>query len=226
MNPRSDDIVAAQRAYYDERAPDYLDLTKPSDRAVRGWLPEELGARLIDAFAPTGDVLELACGGGACTRDIVRHARTLTCVDGSPRMLERNRGLLGERANVRYLEADLFDWTPDRAYDEVIFAFWLSHVPDDRFDAFWDLVQRALVRGGRVAFIDEDDRGGVNEPTRVVDGVSLAERTLADGRTFDIVKVFWRPDELEARLRSIGWNIEVRPVGGTFLFGSGRLNRS
>ena len=116
--------------------------------------------------------------------------------------------------------ADLFDWAPDRTYDEVFFSFWLSHVPDDRFDDFWDLVRRCLGPGGRVGFIDEDDRAA--EPTREVDGVSVAQRTLADGRTFDIVKVLWHPDELEARLRASGWEIEVRPVGETFLFGSGR----
>jgi demethylmenaquinone methyltransferase/2-methoxy-6-polyprenyl-1,4-benzoquinol methylase len=218
----SDEIIAAQRAYYDERAPDYMDLSKPSDRAVRGWLPEKVASKLIDAFAPSGDVLELACGTGALTRDIVRHARTLTCVDGSQRMLERNRETIGERENVRYVLADIFDWTPDRTYDEVLFSAWLSHIPDDRFDGFWDLVRRFLRPGGRVAFLDEDDRAGRNEPTRLVDGVSVAERTLADGRAFDIVKVYWRPDELEARLRSTGWDVEVRPVDETYLFGSGR----
>jgi SAM-dependent methyltransferase len=217
----SDEILAAQRAYYDLRAPDYMDLSKPSDRAVRGWLPQQLSSQLIDAFAPAGDVLELACGTGWWTKDIVRHARTLTCVDGSSRMIERNRQAIGERENVRYIEADIFGWIPDRAYDAVLFSTWLSHVPFDRFDAFWGLVRRCLGPGGRIAFIDEDDRGGRNEETTVVDGVPVATRTLADGRSFDIVKVFWRPDELEARLQSSGWDIEVRPVGETYLFGSG-----
>lgn len=217
----TEDLIAAQRAYYDERAPDYLDLSKPSDRQVRGWMPEQLGSELIDAFAPTGDVLELACGGGACTRDIVRHARALTCVDGSPRMIERNRELIGD-PSVRYVVADIFGWTPDRTYDEVVFAFWLSHVPPARFDDFWRLVRGCLRPGGRVAFIDEDDRGGRNEPTTLVDSVPLARRTLSDGRSFDVVKVFWRPDELEARLRTSGWDIGVRPVGETFLYGEGR----
>ncbi len=218
----SDELIAAQRTYYDERAPDYLDLSKPSDRAFRNWLSEELCSQLIDTFAPAGDVLELACGGGACTRDIVRHARSVTCVDGSARMIARNRELIGERDNVRYLEADIFEWTPDRSYDEVFFAFWLSHVPPDRFDAFWELVASCLGPGGRVAFIDEDDRGGRYEPTTLVHGVPVATRTLGDGRTFDIVKVFWRPDSLEARLRTSGWDIAVRPVGETFLYGEGR----
>jgi SAM-dependent methyltransferase len=217
----SEEFIAAQRAYYDERAPDYLVTTKPSDRAFRGWLPGALRIELIDSFAPTGDVLELACGSGESTQDLVRHARTLTCVDGSPRMIERNRSEVGD-PRVRYVLADLFAWTPDRTYDEVYFSSWLSHVPLDRFDAFWDLVRRCLAPGGRVAFLDEDDRGGLFEPTTLKEGVSVAERTLDDGRAFDIVKVFWRPDELEERLRASGWDITVRPVGEIFLWGTGR----
>jgi hypothetical protein len=36
------------------------------------------------------------------------------------------------------------------------------------------------------------------------------------------VKVFWRPRELEARLRDIGWDISVEPIGETYLVGHGR----
>lgn len=219
-----DDLLGKQRLYYDERAPDYMDLTKPSDRKVRGWLPDDLGAALIDEFAPVGDVLELACGGGACTRDIVRHATSLTAVDGSPRMIERNRELVNE-PKVRYVLADIFEWEPDRTYDAVVFAFWLSHVLPRRFDDFWELVRRCLAPEGRICFIDEDDRGAINDEVTVVDGVPLARRTLADGREFDIVKIFWDPAELERRLRSGGWDVDVRPVGDSFLHGTGCLRR-
>ncbi len=215
-----DSLIASQREYYDERAPDYLELSKPSDRKIRGWFPEVLAGELIDSFAPTGDVLELACGTGACTRDIVRHARSVTAVDGSPRMIERNREEVGD-SNVRYILADIFEWEPERTFDEVIFSFWLSHVPPGRFDDFWRLVRACLAPGGRVAFIDEDDRSADKEHAGVIDGVPIARRTLADGRSFDIVKLFWNPTELEQRLRASGWDIDVHPVGDTFLFGSG-----
>ena len=218
----SNSLLANQRTYYDERAPDYLDLSRPSDRKIRGWLPDELGAALMDEFAPTGDVLELACGGGACTRDIVRHAASVTAVDGSPRMIERNRGVVRD-PKVRYIVADIFEWEPDRTYDEVVFAFWLSHVPIQRLEEFWRLVGRCLNPRARVWFIDEDDRGARNDDVRVVDGVPVARRRLADGREFDIVKIFWEPGELETQLRSYGWDITVRRVGETFLVGSGSI---
>ena len=186
----------------------------------RGWLPDEVARALIDGFAPRGDVLELACGPGTSTTHLARHASTLTLVDGSARMLDRAREAIGAE-HATFMEADIFDWEPDRRYDVVFFSAWLSHVPDDRFEEFWRLVRRCLRPGGRVGFLDEDDRGAVNDEVSMVDGVPVATRTLADGRTFDIVKVFWHPAALERRLTEMGWTISVRPVDESYLFGTG-----
>jgi SAM-dependent methyltransferase len=211
-------LIASQREFYDLRAPDFGDETVP-DRPVSGRMPDELARALIDEFAPSGDVLELACGTGAFTRELVRHARSVTAVDGSARMLERNRREVGD-STVRYVEADIFDLQPDRRYDAVFFGFWLSHVPPDAFDGFWSLLGSCLRPGGRVAFVDEDDRGVRNDDLRVRDGVPVASRTLRDGRRFDVVKLYWDPRELEARIRSLDWRVDVRRVGETFLYGT------
>ena len=45
---------------------------------------------------------------------------------------------------------------------------------------------------------------------------------LADGRSFDIVKVFWDPSQLRDRLLSVGWDATVGRVGETFLTGVAR----
>jgi demethylmenaquinone methyltransferase/2-methoxy-6-polyprenyl-1,4-benzoquinol methylase len=175
-------------------------------------------ADVVHAFRPEVDVLELACGEGAFTRELVRFARSVTAVDSSPAMLERNRTQTAS-GSVRYVEADLFDWRPDRAYDTVFFANWLSHVPPSMFDRFWGLVEECVRPGGRVGFLDEDDRAEGHDECHVVDGVPVATRTLADGRRFDVVKVFWHPDDLATRLVGLGWAIELRRVGASFLFG-------
>jgi demethylmenaquinone methyltransferase/2-methoxy-6-polyprenyl-1,4-benzoquinol methylase len=135
-------------------------------------------------------------------------------------MIERNRELLNS-PKIRYVVADIFDWEPDRSYDSVLFSAWLSHVPPSRFDDFWLLVRACIARSGRVCFLDEDDRAAVKEDASEIDGVPVARRTLADGRSFDIVKVFWNPTELERRLQTSGWHMDVRPVGVDFLFGMG-----
>lgn len=211
-------LIESQRTFYDLRAPDFGDESVP-DRRVSGTMPTDLVSALIDEFAPTGDVLELACGAGTFTRELVRHARTVTAIDGSARMLERSRREVID-PNVRYVHADIFEWRPDRHYDAIFFGFWLSHVPPSTFDEFWSLVRSSLQPGGHVAFVDEDDRGVTNDDIQFVDGVPVAPRTLRDGRQFNVIKVYWNPNELEARLRSLGWQAEVRRVGEAFLYGS------
>jgi SAM-dependent methyltransferase len=211
-------LIESQREFYDLRAPDFGDEAVP-DRRVSGMMPSELVNALVDEFAPTGDVLELACGTGTWTRELVRHARTVTAIDGSARMLERNRREVHD-SKVRYVHADIFELVPDRRYDAIFFGFWLSHVPPMAFDDFWSLVGSFLLPGGRLAFVDEDDRGATHDDVHVVDGVPVAPRTLRDGRRFDVIKVYWNPHELEARLRSLGWSTKVRRVGETLLYGS------
>ena len=212
-------LIESQREFYDLRAPDFGDEAVP-DRRVSGKMASEVGRALIEEFAPTGDVLELACGSGGFTRELVRHARTVTAVDASARMLERNRREVGD-SRVTYINADIFDWRPERRYDAVFFGFWLSHVPPVNFDGFWALVRSSLGPGGRVAFVDEDDRGVTNDDIYLVDNVPVAPRTLRDGRRFDVVKVYWDPTELQDRLNSLGWQVAVRRVGETLLYGSG-----
>jgi demethylmenaquinone methyltransferase/2-methoxy-6-polyprenyl-1,4-benzoquinol methylase len=111
--------------------------------------------------------------------------------------------------------ADLFGWEPPRRYDVVFFSFWISHVPPGRFDAFWALVDRALAPGGRVHLIDSAPPGDGDDG----DG-GVSRRELADGRTWDIVKLYWTPDELRDRLAPLGWAADLRTTGRFFLHGS------
>src|ERR671937_3148742 len=87
---------------------------------------------------------------------------------------------------VRFVEADLFTWRPDRRYDVVFFAFWLSHVPLERFESFWSLVADCLEPHGRVFFVDDAYR----TPDELIDGASSStiHRRLNDGTTYRLVK--------------------------------------
>jgi SAM-dependent methyltransferase len=217
-------LLEEQRNYYDARADDYVSVSPPN-RDAPGLLPADLCRALVKDVQPSGAVLELACGTGDFTRELARYARSLTALDASLRMLTINRTRVAN-PRVRYVQADLFAWAPDQAYDVVFFGFWLSHVPPSAFDAFWGLVQRCLAPDGRVAFVDDDDRAADAGDVHPVGGVPVARRTLRDGQQFDIVKVFWRPDALATRLRAIGWDIAVRRVGQNFLLGAGRSIRT
>ncbi|HEX3392801.1 MAG TPA: class I SAM-dependent methyltransferase [Solirubrobacteraceae bacterium] len=135
-------LLAEQAHYYRERAGEYEDWWFRRGRYDHGpemnarWFADaaEVEAAL-ERFNPTGEVLELACGTGLWTQRLVSHAIGVTAVDGSPEMLELCRARVND-PRVSYIQADLFTWEPDRAYDVCFFGFWLSHVPEERFEAF------------------------------------------------------------------------------------------
>jgi hypothetical protein len=81
------------------------------------------------------------------------------------------------------------------------------------------MIRSSLRPGGQVGFVDEDDRATGNETYLSNTGIPTARRTLSDGRSLDIIKVFWNPRDLEARLQRLGWHARVRSFGETFLVG-------
>lgn len=209
----SSSVLGEQLAYYRAVAGEYhthgLDVPGQDEliSAIRSW-------------TPSGDVLELACGTGLWTRSLAGTATvtSVTAVDGAPEMLALARDRVGPEAPVRFVEADLFSWRPDRRYDTVWFGFWISHVPEERFEPFWRMVAAALAPGGQVFFFDDSHRPA----EELVDGPasSIVERRLHDGTPFRVVKIPYRPEPLEQRLRALGWDVAVGG-SGPFYWGSG-----
>ena len=232
-----DGLLEGQLAYYRARAGEYDEWFLRRGRHDRGpewnrrWFLELDRVRQeLDRFGPIGRVLELACGTGLWTVELARHAASITAVDASPEVLAINRARLQEARQevpVRYVRADLFDWRPDDAYDVVFFGFWLSHVPPGRFAAFWYLVRAALRPGGRAFFVDSLGPETPAEKRRLGwrPGDHTMLRRLNDGREFRIVKIFYDPSGLEARLADMGWRFSVRRTENHLLYGFGEYSR-
>ena len=213
------ELLAEQIAYYRARAAEYSQSAAdglPADAVAVAQ--RELPAAL-DRFRPVGEVLELACGPGTWTPQLLRHASSVTALDASPEMLALAAKAVGEDPKARFELADIFDWTPPQRFDVVFFGFWLSHVPPERFEEFWTLIGACLLPGGRVLFVDD--------AYRTADELVWGERSatirrhLSDGRAFRIVKVPHDPEALERRLAEIGWSVTVSAVAGSFYLGEG-----
>jgi ubiquinone/menaquinone biosynthesis C-methylase UbiE len=223
------ELLEGQLAYYRARAREYDEWFLRQGRHDRGpewnrrWFSELEQVRdELDWFQPAGDVLELACGTGLWTVELARHAARITAVDASPEVLEINSARLhgsSPETPVSYVQANLFDWRPDDAYDVVFFGFWLSHVPPRCFSAFWDLVRSALRPGGRVFFVDSL-RAETERPRSAPDDHTTVRR-LNDGREFRIVKIFYAPDALAARLADMGWRFSMCSTENYLLYGFG-----
>jgi demethylmenaquinone methyltransferase/2-methoxy-6-polyprenyl-1,4-benzoquinol methylase len=212
-------LLAEQIAYYRARADEY-DATYPLDARADAVARAQLLASL-EELSPYGRVLELACGTGQWTAELARHATSVTAVDAAPEALAVCRRRVGS-AHVRFVEADLFTWRPDERYDLVFFSGWLSHVPPQRFDAFWTLVADCLTPGGRAFVIDELPAVATVERPAPGQPAPAVRREVTGGRAFRAVKVLHEPEELGARLDALGWNADIRTVGWRFFSASVR----
>ena len=206
-----DALLGEQTAYYRARAGEY-DKTSAFDAGPRAAL-----VAALEAFAPRGRMLELACGTGEWTVELVKHASQLTAVDAAPEMLGLNRERVG-RADVRYLRADRFAWTPPERYDVVFFSAWLSHVPPQYFEDFWALVAACLDDDGRVFLIDDLPAVAAHEQLIADAPAPAVARRLMTGARYRTVKVFYEPDTLKARLVELGWDVDIRTVGWRFFW--------
>jgi demethylmenaquinone methyltransferase/2-methoxy-6-polyprenyl-1,4-benzoquinol methylase len=217
------DLLGEQVRYYAERAAEYDDWWYRRGRyelepdALARWQADVAeAATALEGLAPFGSVLELAAGTGIWTRKLVELADRVLALDANAETLALNT------SDADLVRADVFEWRPAERFDLVFFSFWLSHVPEERFDEFWGLVGDALVPGGRVFLVDSGAGDTAHTGTDQVDGEET--RSLSDGRTFRIVKRRWGPEELAERVRPLGFELDLRDTAnGHFLYGCGEL---
>jgi demethylmenaquinone methyltransferase/2-methoxy-6-polyprenyl-1,4-benzoquinol methylase len=226
----SGDLDPEMVAYYEARAGEYDDWYLRRGRYRHGPIDDmawgsdlETAGRWLDGLGLGGRIVELATGTGWWS-PLLAGRGELWCYDAAEAPLELARQRLvahGLRAHLHVRDA----WAePEFEADALFMGFWLSHVPRPRLGAFLTLVRRWLKPGGALAFIDSrHDPSSSAVDHRPGPDVTTVERRLADGRSFTIPKVFYRPAELEAALAAAGFEAAV--VGSTarfFLLGSAR----
>ncbi|HVO89624.1 MAG TPA: class I SAM-dependent methyltransferase [Casimicrobiaceae bacterium] len=233
MKDTEDALLAQQIEYYRERAPEYDAWWRREGRFDRGpqmreaWQADIAAAEsaldaFLDAHAPR-TALEIACGTGLWTQRLARRGIAVTAVDASPEVIELNRQRVAS-ANVQYVVADVFAWQPRERYDLVFMSFWLSHVPHSRFATFWSKVAEATAPDGWAYLIDSahDPTSHARDHPVADRDAGVAVRKLADGRAYQIVKVFWEPASLQQRLADCGFEARISGTPRYFIHGWAR----
>ena len=218
--------LAEQQEYYRARAGEYDEWWFRRGRYDRGadltalWFADAAEVeRALDTLDLGGRILELAGGTGIWSEKLLRYADELTVVDAAAEVLVINEARLRSE-RVRYVRTDVFDWRPAERFDAVFFGFWLSHVPESKFESFWDLVRDSLAPQGQVFFVDSQREPTATASDQLLSNTSTTVRRLNDGRTFSIYKVFYDPTVLERRLEELGWNATLSTTSRYFIYGS------
>jgi SAM-dependent methyltransferase len=210
--PVIDALLEEQIAYYRRRADEY-------DATAYGDVIEARDRihRIVSALPPAARALELACGTGMWTQSLASRMTELTAVDAAPEALAIARARCP--STVEFVRADVLDWLPAHQFDLIFFAFWLSHIPSSRLARFFKHLEQALAPTGRVVFVDEhvSQAGKETGPNPEV-----AVRTLSDGSTHRLVKVYIEPAQLGARLEAMGWAIDLSPDCSDWVIGTCR----
>ena len=206
-----------QMTYYRKMAPEYDETTGQSEELQRAFARAR---ELLQQHAPVEQMLELACGTGTWTRALLPLGRELTAIDASSELLSLARQKVGN-AVVQFQQADLFQWQPRQQYDLVFFANWLSHVPPQRLDAFLGNAARAVRPGGSLVMVDQyapmpEDREIIVRDEE--EGAIYAKRSLLNGQTFLIVKVFYDLQIIEHLLDALDLTVTVQKLDDIFFF--------
>ncbi len=236
-DPDQTDLLQQQIAYYRARASEYdqwfyrTGRYDHGDEHTRQWFAETAEVRqalhALAEQAPITSALEFACGTGIWTEELIKMADHVTVLDASPEVLTITRGKLRE-ANaldkVTLTETDIFTWEPEQQVDLVFFGFWLSHVPPERLDAFLATVTRALKPDGRVFMVDSRRSSLVGAQAQQIQPPEevLQERQLNDGRTFQIVKIYYKPDALAEAFARAGIAAAVSTTANFFIYATGK----
>jgi SAM-dependent methyltransferase len=155
-------------------------------RSAAAWLAPQPGERILD----------LGCGDGTLTAEIVAAGATVTGIDSSPAQVNaaKARGL-----DAREMDATRLSF--DQEFDAVFSNAALHWMPDA--DAVIGSVARALKPGGR--FVAE--MGGAGN----IDAVAAALKAELALRGFDAAEAwpwyFPAPEEYEAKLSAAGFTI-------------------
>jgi len=121
--------------------------------------PRDTLVLALDRFEQPGLAVDLGCGTGRDTAELLRRGWSVVAVDGQEEAIERLRARLGEPAGLETQVARFEDFRFPHA-QLVNSSYALPFCPPDAFPAVWGRLVEALVSGARFSghlFGDRDD---------------------------------------------------------------------
>lgn len=221
-------MIQEQINYYRARANEYDEWFYRTGRYERGeelkqqWFKEvDIVKKSLYQVGLVESVLELACGTGIWTQELLNIGQKILAIDAAKEMISINQAKLNSH-QIEYRQLDLFTWQPEAEYDLVFFSFWLSHVPPNLLNQFLQKIYQSVRIGGQVFMVDSRFEPTSTAKDHILenDGNIYKVRKLNNGQEFTIVKVFYQPDELQEYLQEPGFNAQVNVTDNYFIYAS------
>ena len=179
-------------AYYTQRAQTYEEMYAKPDRQDALAMLHERVAELLEGHR----ALELGCGTGYWTEQIIESAESVCALDTNARMIEIAKAKRLPEEQAQFLLADAFNVNVETDLDgdfSACFAgFWWSHVKREEQAKHLENLRARIGKGGVLVMIDTSFVEGVDTPIAHTDmeGNTYQIERLPSGERYDILKNF------------------------------------
>lgn len=178
------DIVS----YYKDRAREYEKIYLKPERQKDLLQATEILQQIFN----NKDIFEIACGTGYWTERIAKTAKTILATDINDTVIEVAKSKTYSPAEVAFQKADIFNLPGDTKYESVFGGFIWSHIKVEELNSFLDQLNKLVVKGGTVVFIDNNYVERSNLPITDIDnmGNTFQTRKLENGSIHKVLKNF------------------------------------
>ncbi len=193
-------------SYYRERAKEYENIYLKPERQDD---LERATAVLQDIFK-NKNIFEINCGTGYWTAVLAKTAASIFATDINETVIEIARQKHYENANVAFGIADIYNYEAPKKYEHLFSGFIWSHIQVQYLQDFLKEVNRFIMPGGMVVFMDNNYVEGSNLPVTKTDeqGNTFQTRKLKDGSVHLVRKNFPSEAFIKEQLKDIAKDIQ------------------
>ena len=192
--------------YYKDRAKEYEKIYSKPERQD----DLQSSTTILQELFADKTVLEIACGTGYWTEGISKSATSIFATDINETVIEIAQQKDFSNAQVAFGLADIFNFKPDNKYDSLFGGFIWSHILLLDLDKFLNTVNKFVLPGGTIVFMDNNFVEGSNHSITNTDehGNSFQTRKLDNGTTHLVLKNFPTENFLRQKLSNIATDIK------------------
>ena len=193
--------------YYAKRALEYEDIYLRPER--QDYIRQS--KNLLKEYFNNKYVLEVACGTGFWTETISEVSKYILATDINSEVIEIAKNKV-YNCKIDFIQDDSYELSRIKEkYDSFFAGFWFSHIPKSKIEIFFNVIHKKTNKNALIIFMDNLYVEGKNTPISRFDaeGNSYQIRKLKDNSQHEVLKNFYKENELKNYFKKYGNEIEI-----------------